>query len=84
MSSREQRCLPVTPSRVSPSPMMPQATSAPVIGPVCRLDDIFEPTLGEVIQAAGSEVLQFAPDEPSSLVSAPILFVQDQRHLIGN
>jgi hypothetical protein len=51
--------------------------------PICRLDDIFEPTLGDVIQASGSEVLRFVPNEPGSLVSSPILFVQDQRHLIG-
>jgi hypothetical protein len=48
----------------------------------CRLDDIFEQTLGDVIQASGSEVLRFVPDEAASLVSSPILFVQDQRHLI--
>ncbi|QRM36028.1 hypothetical protein [Microvirga sp. VF16] len=48
----------------------------------CRLDDIFEPTLGDVIQASGSEVLRLVPNDPGSLVSSPILFVQDQRNLI--
>jgi hypothetical protein len=51
--------------------------------PICRLDDIFEPILGDVIRASGSEVFRFVPDEPGSLVSSPILFVQDQRHLIN-
>jgi hypothetical protein len=50
--------------------------------PICRLDEIFEPTMGDVIRASGSDVLRFVPEEPGSLVSSPILFVQDQRHLI--
>src|SRR3954453_12536530 len=33
MSSREKRCLPVNPSMVSPMPMIPNATRAPVIWP---------------------------------------------------
>jgi hypothetical protein len=46
------------------------------------LDEIFEPTMGDVIRASVSEVLRFVPHEPGSLVSSPVLFVQDQRHLI--
>jgi hypothetical protein len=52
--------------------------------PICRLDDFFEPTLSDVIRASGSQVLRFVPNDPGSLVSSPILFVQDQRHLIKN
>jgi hypothetical protein len=50
----------------------------------CRLDEIFEPTLGDVIRASGSEVLRFVPNDPGSIVSAPILLVQDQRRLIDS
>src|SRR5215218_3122526 len=32
ISSREKRCLPVNPSKVSTKPIMPNATSEPVIG----------------------------------------------------
>jgi hypothetical protein len=48
------------------------------------MEHIFAPTLGDLIQASGFEVLRFVPNEQGSLVSSPILFAQDQRHLIKN
>jgi hypothetical protein len=60
------------------------ARSPPSPSAFCRLDNIVEPTLDDVIQASGSQVLQLVPCETSTCLSPLILFVQGHRHLIDN
>jgi integrase len=50
--------------------------------PVCRLDEIFEPTAGSLIEASGASVFRFVPYAATPDRSPPILLVQDHRHMI--